>query len=567
MNMTDIDLSPLRQHLSQYAGHGQTMLLPSLHQTQDLYGFIPESAAIEIAKTLKVPLADIYGVISFYTLFREKPVSKQIIHVCNDAACSLAGSEAVFKLQRISPDGDQTILEQVPCLGLCDLAPSSLVFDSNNLSGTVSVSGVNLHTGRIHRSHIYSELEHLTRNCGKGKTTNISEYLVSGGYSGLKRAYQMTRQDVIEEVKKSGLVGRGGAAFPTGQKWEGAAKAPGIIKYIVCNADEAEPGTFKDRVIMEDDPHRILEGILIAAYAIGATKGYMYIRGEYVEPYQIMKQTIEEAGQWGILNLPDESGKQFDLELRRGAGAYVCGEETALFESIEGKRGFPRVKPPFPVTAGLFGQPTVINNVETLSNVPFILAHGSEKYRSIGTEKSPGSKLFCLSGDITKPGLYEVPFGVTIKHLIELAGGMKGEKNMQAALFGGAAGAFATTKDLDVKLSFEDLREAGIPLGAGVVTVFDESRDLRQVILRIAHFFAEESCGKCFPCQLGTRRQVEILERVSTGNALPDDVDRLRDIGKTMTDASICGLGQTAPSAVLSAINHFPELFTNNLVQ
>jgi NADH-quinone oxidoreductase subunit F len=256
------------------------------------------------------------------------------------------------------------------------------------------------------------------------------------------------------------------------------------------------------------------------------------------------------------------SGFDFEVELRLGAGAYICGEETALFESIEGKRGFPRVKPPFPTTHGLFGQPTAINNVETLCNVPLILTEGAAGYRQIGTERSPGPKLFCVSGDVARPALYEAPFGVTLRHLLyDLAGGLRPGRSLQAVLFGGAAGAFATARELDVKLTFEDLRAAGLPLGSGVVMVFDDTRDLRDALRRLGHFFAHESCGKCYPCQLGTQRQAEILERVAAGQARRGDAERLTDVGWTMTDASLCGLGQTAATAVLSALKLWPDLF------
>lgn len=374
----------------------------------------------------------------------------------------------------------------------------------------------------------------------------------------------MTPKDVINQVKESGLVGRGGAAFPTGLKWEGAANANENVKYLVCNGDEAEPGTFKDRVLMEDDPHLIIEGMLISAYAIGSQKGYFYIRGEYLTSYKHVKVAVEEARTAGFLgeNILG-SGFSFDIEIRRGAGAYVCGEETALFESIEGKRGFPRVKPPFPTIHGLFGKPTVINNVETLANIPIIFSMGVEEYKSIGTEKSPGSKLFCLSGDVKKPGLYEVPFGVTLRHVIEeLAGGMRSEQPLQALLIGGAAGAMADRSQLDISLSFEELRKEGLPLGSGVITVFDETRDLRDVLLRLANFFAEESCGKCFPCQLGTQRQYEIMQRISKRIVKKSDIKDLEDIIVTMTDSSLCGLGQTAGSAIGSAIKKWPSLFS-----
>jgi NADH-quinone oxidoreductase subunit F len=372
----------------------------------------------------------------------------------------------------------------------------------------------------------------------------------------------MTPEAIVAEVKASGLVGRGGAAFPTGVKWEGAQKAAGQQKYVVCNADEAEPGTFKDRVLLEDDPHRPLEGLIIAAYAVGASQGFIYIRGEYRYQFHAMQQAVEEARQAGYLgeNILS-SGFSFDIEVRQGAGAYICGEETAQFESIEGKRGFPRIKPPFPTTHGLFGKPTAINNVETLANIPYLITVGAASYRQLGTEKSPGPKLFCLSGDVLRPGLYEVPFGITLRHLLfDLAGGVRSGHSLQAILIGGAAGAFATEKDLDVPLSFEGLRDAGLPLGSGVITVFDESRDIRDILMRLARFFADESCGKCYPCQIGTQRQYEILQRVVDARSLPGDLERLQDVGWTMTDASLCGLGQTAASAVLSALRLWPDL-------
>jgi NADH-quinone oxidoreductase subunit F len=343
--------------------------------------------------------------------------------------------------------------------------------------------------------YIGGDLRILTANCGKAYPTSLREYESGGGYAGLKTATKLTPEQVIAEIKASGLVGRGGAAFPTGIKWEGAASAINQPKYMVCNADESEPGTFKDRVLMEGDPHRVIEGMVICAYAIGAHQGYIYIRGEYPNALKALEQALVEAREVGYLgdNILD-SGFDFEVKIRRGAGAYICGEETALFESIEGKRGFPRVKPPFPTTHGLFGKPTAINNVETLCNVPFIIEGGAQTYRKLGTEKSPGPKLFCLSGDVVQPGLYEVPFGITLRHLIfDLAGGIRDSKELQAVLFGGAAGVFATSEVLDVQLSFEDLNTAGLTLGSGVVMVFDQSRDLRDVFKRLARFFAHES--------------------------------------------------------------------------
>jgi NADH-quinone oxidoreductase subunit F len=588
--MSDINLAPLDEILNPFVPLGRSGLLPALHAAQKYYGWLPEEVAAGVAAALKIPLADVHGVIEFYSLFYNKPVGKRIVRVCTDPACALKGADELLdhlcahhsiQPNQTTPDGSSTV-ERSPCLGLCEQAPA-ILFDDQ------AETNVDLKTGHYElgrpRSPVYGSLRLLTRHCGNG-TTFLASY---GDYSALQKAMQMSPAEVIAEIKASGLVGRGGAAFPTGVKWQGAAEAPGEEKYVVCNADESEPGTFKDRVLLLDDPHGTIEGMCIAAHAIGASKGYIYLRGEYPYILPVLENALSEARQAGYLG--GVSG--FDIEIRLGAGAYICGEETALFESIEGKRGFPRVKPPFPTTHGLFGQPTVINNVETLANVPLILSMGAAEYRKIGTEKSPGPKLFCVSGDVVRPGVYEVPFGVTLRDLMRMAGegesdagaddgtdkrmvtdvgadrrmvtdtGTDGEadQRMQAVLFGGAAGAFATPEQLDVVLAFEDLRAAGLPLGSGVVMVFDETRDLRDVLVRLARFFAHESCGKCYPCQMGTQRQAEILDRLADGKWLMGDAERLQDVGWTMTDASLCGLGQTAASAVLSAMKQFPRLF------
>jgi NADH-quinone oxidoreductase subunit F len=567
--MPEIDLAPLHVLLGKFAPQGRTALLPALHAAQAFYGYLPEPVAAQIGQALKVPLADVYGVIDFYAHFYSAPVAKTVVHVCNDPVCALAGSDALMKMMNrqiiLDPTGRASItLERAPCLGLCEHAPAVMIQETQrgHLDPDRAVD-ITADIGQRPFGLIGGDLRLLTRHCGRGRPTPLAEYEAAGGYAALRKSLRLAPGDVIAEVKAAGLVGRGGAAFPTGLKWEGAAQAPGTPKYVVCNADEAEPGTFKDRVIMEEDPQQVLEGLTLAAYAIGAHTGYIFIRAEYPHAFRVMTEAVAAAQQAGYLgqNILG-SGFDFEVELRRGAGAYICGEETALFEAIEGKRGFPRIKPPFPTTQGLFGQPTVINNVETLCNIPLILAHGAAHYRQLGTEKSPGPKLFCLSGDVACPGLYEVPFGVSIRHLLyDLAGGLRPGHRLQAILFGGAAGAFATNQDLEVKLSFEDLRAAGLPLGSGVVTVFDETRDLRDVLLRLAHFFVEESCGKCYPCQLGTQRQVEIMQRVAAGQAQPGDVQRLAEVGSTMTEASLCGLGQTAASALLSALKLWPALF------
>ena len=559
--MPEFDLAPIKTAIEPYIPLGRSGLLPALHAAQTVYGWLPEDVAAEVARSLRVPLADVHGVIEFYSLFSNEPLGKKVIRVCTDQACALKDAKGILDHlcfhHGIQPGqttaGQAVTVESSPCLGMCELAPAVWTMDN----GRWSIGNGSTDSARP-PSMVYGPIRLLTENCGS-YTTSLEAY---GNYPALAKALAMKPEEIVAEIKASGLVGRGGAAFPTGIKWEGAANAPGDQKYVICNADESEPGTFKDRILLLDDPHRTIEGMLIAGYAIGASKGYLYVRGEYPYIFPVLEQALQEAREAHLLGEKIlDSPFSFEIEIRMGAGAYICGEETALFESIEGKRGFPRVKPPFPTTHGVFGKPTVINNVETLCNVPLILSMGSVEYRKIGTEKSPGPKLFCVSGDVARPGLYEVPFGVTLRELLEMAGGVAGGKNLQAVLFGGAAGAFATSDHLDAKMTFEDLRAVGLPLGSGVVLIYDETRDMRAALKELGHFFAHESCGKCYPCQMGTQRQKEMLERVADGCALPGDLVRLQDVGWTMTDASLCGLGQTAASAVLSAIKLWPELF------
>jgi NADH-quinone oxidoreductase subunit F len=392
---------------------------------------------------------------------------------------------------------------------------------------------------------------------------DTKQFQEHGGFKGLKEVLTLSPDEVIERVTNSGLTGRGGAGFPTGLKWKGCAEVDRFPKYLVCNEDESEPGTFKDRALIEGDPFTIIEGMIIAAYAVGAGKGYLYIRGEYTHSHLVIFQALEIAAQEGFLGKDIlGSGFDFEIELRSGAGAYICGEETALFESIEGKRGFPRVKPPFPTTHGLFNQPTVINNVETLANVALIFKIGPEEYKKLGADDSTGPRLFSISGDISKPGIYEISQPITLKDLIyEKAGGIRDGKELRAVLLGGAAGKFVAPDQLDVLLTAQGTREAGLSLGSGAVVVFDEDVDMKFVLHGLGHFFAHESCGKCYPCQLGTQRQAEILDRNLRGQAIAGDIQRLEDVIYTMTDSSLCGLGQSAGLAVLSAIKICPEYF------
>jgi NADH-quinone oxidoreductase subunit F len=568
-----LDLSSLKTILSENTDNGRGALLPTLIEAQESYGYLSEPLVVAIGEALKIPMAEIHGVIEFYTMLYREPVGTTAIRVCTSPVCAQFGGVKILKALcnhfGIQPGGTtddgKYLVEEVPCLGLCDHAPVALVgktpVGSIDLSKPIDILSGGKETPL---GILGGEPRWLTSRCGVHLPDDLDAFVTSGGFSGLQRALkEMPPAAVIEEVKNSGLVGRGGAAFPTGMKLEFTSKAESQVRYVVCNGDESEPGTFKDRILMEGDPFLILEGLAISAYAIGAQKGYIYIRGEYPRAQRIVRNAIEKAREGGYLgeNILG-SDFSFDVELRSGAGAYICGEETALFESIEGKRGFPRLKPPYPTTHGLFGQPTAINNVETICTLAWIIANGWDTYRSQGTERSPGTKLFCLSGDVLQPGVYEVPYGIRLGDLIAMAGVVKGEP--QAYLLGGAAGTFAGPDEVGLEMCFEGLKSAGHSLGSGVVMVFNQDRDLRQIFLQLAVFFNHESCGKCFPCRLGTKRQLEIMEKVSVGKANRGDIAALKDVQFAMTKASFCGLGLTAGSAIRTALEKWPELFTKD---
>ncbi|MBN2345637.1 MAG: NADH-quinone oxidoreductase subunit NuoF, partial [Candidatus Aminicenantes bacterium] len=394
---------------------------------------------------------------------------------------------------------------------------------------------------------------------------NIDEILASGGYRGLERIFgdKIAPEAVIEEIKKSGLRGRGGAGFPTGLKWEFTRKAEGREKFVICNADEGEPGTFKDRLILEGDPHRLIEAMTIAGYAMGAGRGFVYVRGEYGLSIERLNKAIAQARSYGLLgeNILD-SGFAFEIEIKKGAGAYVCGEETALIESLEGKRGNPRVKPPYPVTHGLWQKPTAVNNVETLANVPAIVARGAEWFRKIGTAKCPGTKVFTILGHVEYPGLVETDMGTPLREIIfGYGGGIKGGKKFKAALLGGAAGVFVPEKLLDVKMDFESLKEHKAVLGSGAVLVMDETASIADMLFSIAKFFAHESCGQCVPCRVGTRQVLEIIYRIRRGRGREGDAATMLHLAETMFKSSLCPLGQSLVMPVKSALEHFKEEF------
>jgi NADH-quinone oxidoreductase subunit F len=560
----------------------RTKLLPALHAVQDRIGWISQPALNYISRRLAVPPAEAYGVATFYALYATKPRPPVVAHVCDDIACRIAGAERICDdLRRtVGPEGEAARDGRVgwrrsPCLGLCDLAPAAMVTMAGESARTVSVAPVDaagivarLDAGPGAAARPSPPLRQgagsgadglrLLRRVGVVDPASLDDYRAHGGYAALVRAFEVGGEAVIAEVTASKLMGRGGAAFPTGRKWAAVASQPAQPHYLVCNADESEPGTFKDRVLLEGDPFAIVEAMTIAAFASGASQGYLYLRGEYPEAEARVRAALDATRAAGLLG--DDilgSGFTFDIELRRGAGAYICGEETALFESIEGKRGEPRNKPPFPVEVGLFAKPTVVNNVETLANVPLILSMGGEAYAAIGTEGSTGPKLFCLSGNVARPGVYEVEFGATLGELISMAGGVPGDRAIQAILLGGAAGVFVGPEALDLPLTFEATRAASATLGSGVIMVFDETVDLVDILRRIAQFFRDESCGQCVPCRVGSVRQEELLARLADGSRVrsrEEELVLLREIGQTMRDASICGLGQTASSAIESAL-------------
>jgi NADH-quinone oxidoreductase subunit F len=551
------------------------LLLPVLHSIQARVGWISQPAINYVARRLTVPPAEAYGVATFYALFATRPRPPVVAHVCDDLACALAGADRVCAdLERtLGPDGapdanGRTTWLRSPCLGLCERAPSMMLTEAGETplalaTGPVDAAGV---VARIEADRTMGWTEYappaipqagqpglrLLARVDVVDPTSLDAYRANGGFVALDRARRLGPEEVLAEVTAASLVGRGGAAFPTGRKWAAVAQQPAQPHYLVCNADESEPGTFSNRVLMEGDPFAVVESMAIAAFAVGASKAYLYIRGEYPLAEARIRGAIDASTVAGLLD-------DLEIEVRRGAGAYICGEETALFESIEGKRGEPRNKPPFPVEVGLFGKPTAINNVETLVNVPLIVGSddGVAAFRAIGTEDSTGPKLFCVSGNVVRAGLYEVPFGVTLRELIELAGGVPGDRAIRAVLLGGAAGVFVGPEALDVPLTFEGTREINATLGSGVVMVFDEAADLVGALTRIARFFRDESCGQCVPCRVGTARQEELLARLAAGrsNGSRDgELALLRDIGQAMRDASICGLGQTASSAIESAI-------------
>ena len=523
------------------------------------------------------------------------------ILLCGGTGCTSSGSQTLvkeFKKELIKHElMDEVELVITGCFGLCELGPVVIVYPEGTFYSRVEPSDIpelveeHLVKGRPLERLIYSEKkegEHplsinelgfykkqkriALANCGVIDPEDIEEYIAFDGYMALEKVlFKMTPQEVIDEVKASGLRGRGGGGFPTGLKWQFAynADSPDGVKFVACNADEGDPGAFMDRSVLEGDPHRLIEAMAIAAYAIGAQKGYVYVRAEYPIAVKRLQIAIDQAKDYGLLgdNVFD-TDFSFDLEIRLGAGAFVCGEETALMTSVEGKRGEPRPRPPFPANKGLFERPTVLNNVETYANIPTIILEGAESFASVGTEKSKGTKVFALGGKINNTGLLEIPMGTTLREVIyEIGGGIPNGKAFKAAQTGGPSGGCIPSSELDIPIDYDNLISIGAMMGSGGLIVMDEDNCMVDVARFFLDFTQDESCGKCPPCRIGTKRMLEILERICDGKGEEGDIERLEELAEGIKASALCGLGQTAPNPVLSTIKYFRDEYEAHIYE
>ena len=521
------------------------------------------------------------------------------ILVCGGTGCVAAKSKEIIDEfnQQLGKHGLENEVKVIltGCFGLCALGPIVLVYPEGAFYSEIKVENVaeiveeHILKGRVVTKLLYQEtvkddsiaslndtafykkqLRISLRNCGVIDPENIDEYIAFDGYEALAKCLtELTPQKVIDEILKSGLRGRGGAGFPTGLKWQFAAKENSPIKYVACNADEGDPGAFMDRSVLEGDPHNIIESMAIAGYAVGASKGYIYVRAEYPIAVERMQLAIAQAKEYGFLG--DKifgTDFCFDLEVRLGAGAFVCGEETALLTSIEGNRGEPKPRPPFPAVKGLFGKPTVLNNVETYTNVTWIILHGADAFAKIGTEKSKGTKVFALGGNITNTGLVEVPMGITLREIVEeIGGGIPNGKKFKAAQTGGPSGGCIPTHMLDIKIDYDNLVEVGSMMGSGGLIVMDEDSCMVDIAKFFLDFTVEESCGKCTPCRIGTKRMLDILEKITEGNGTLEDLDTLEELSEHIIENSLCGLGQSAPNPVRSTLKHFRDEYEAHVLE
>jgi len=526
---------------------------------------LTEETIQEVARSLHIPVAHAYGVATFYSMLASKPGKDGIIRVCEGPVCWLCKGEDVRKIvdQEL---GDRWEVTTSSCLGLCDRAPAALVNDEqcgpiNPRVASSIASGWRGKTVDYNQARP-GELRVMLAKAGLVDPNSIQSALTFGAYQGLNKALELPPEEVINIIDRAGLTGRGGAGFPVGRKWRFVFQADRSPKYVICNADESEPLIYKDRVLIDTNPHQILEGMAIAGYACGAQEAFIYIRGEYVNQADRLVHAIREANEQGWLgNNIQGSHFSFNIHVHCGAGAYICGEETALIESLEGKRGEPRIRPPYPPTYGYFGLPTLVNNVETYSSVPAILQNGADWYRSLSHYPTPGTKLYMLQGHINNPGLFEAPFGLTLTQLInQYGGGMREGSEFQFALTGGAAGTFVPPNLMDIPIDYISVSK-GVSLGAGAFLICDQSVSPVALLANLLFFFMNESCGKCTPCRVGTYRAYTILDRMKNGLGKPGDIDELKSLSDVMFNSSFCGLGQSVPTPIYSALLHFSDKF------
>jgi NADH-quinone oxidoreductase subunit F len=541
--------------------------LPVLQDIQQNAGRpLDRNALGSVADALCVNDARLYGAASFYSLLSIAPTPVRVVRVCDGPVCMAHGGGAARAAIGAASAGSGWSIDRTSCLGLCDRAPAALI-DRDPCGPVTRETAADALAGGYGPMPTYSEprpgeVRVVMARVGRIDPDSIDSALSAGAYQSLARALDGPPSAVLDAVDRSGLRGCGGAGFPAGRKWRMVADAPGPHRYVVCNADESEPATFKDRVLMDADPHLLLEGMALAGYAVGAGEGIIYVRGEYEWVARRLERAIDQAAGRGWLgdNIQGR-GFSFRIHVHRGAGAYICGEETALLESLEGKRGEPRFRPPYPVTRGYLGRPTLVNNVETLCHVPAVLVRGPDAFRSVGTAHSPGTKVFCLTGCVNRPGVFEAPLGVTLRQLVEqFGGGVKDGSRLKGVLAGGAAGMLVPPSLLDVPIDFASARQ-GVTLGSGGMFAFDESVSVPVLLTWLLHFFEVESCGKCTPCREGTREARAVCERVAGGEGGPDDVAALRRLARQMNLTSLCGLGQSVAWPVESAMRHFGAEF------
>ena len=531
-------------------------LLPILQELHDRDGYLSEETLQSVAVGLRIPIADLFGTVTFYHHFSREPGGLDAPRVCTGPVCKMKGADAlVTALDGATP---------MPCSGRCD-DPIPVLRGHDTLVG-LSADALESRPSPLPPAVPEGIEECVFADIREPGRASLDGY---GGYEALRAAVEKTPEELVQLMTDSGLAGRGGAGFPTGVKWKAVADAEGHPKTIVCNADEGEPGCFKDRCLMDYDPHAIVEGMALAAYATGATRGFIYLRYEYPETERVLAQALSEARDAGFLG-PGILGTDFtfDLYLRRGAGAYICGEETSLLNSLEGRHPFPRNRPPYPVTHGFEDLPTVVNNVETLASVCAIVRHGAEWYRGLGRGEQAGTKVISLSGDVARPGNYEVPLGFPLMELInEWAGGVGEGRTIQAVTMAGLSGGYLAGEDLNVTLDEPSIRSKGSFLGAGGIMVFDDTRDMIEVSYQAMEFFAHESCGKCFPCRIGTQRLMERLAGKAGPKELEPWIDEIADLGKTMMETSACGLGMAAPLITNSLLKYFPERVSDHVTR